>query len=64
MKELCLNVWYLFLILIIVYILVDLIIIQPINKKKQIKKRNELIDGMIKGLKESPKPKKKKKEDK
>ena len=47
-----------------VYILVDLIIIQPINKKKQIKKRNELIDGMIKELKESPKPKTKKKEDK
>ena len=64
MKELCLNVWYLFLTLIMVYILVDLIIIQPINKKKQIKKRNELIDGMIKELKESPKPKTKKKEDK
>lgn len=64
MKELCLNVWYLFLILIMVYILVDLIIIQPINKKNQIKKRNELIDGMIKELKESSKPKAKKKEDK
>lgn len=64
MKELCLNVWYLFLILIMVYILVDLIIMQPINKKNQIKKRNELIDGMIKELKESSKPKTKKKEDK
>lgn len=60
MKELFNEMWYLFLIILMVYILVQVIIIQPIENYIKTKKRNTLIDGMVKELKESvnSKPKK------